>query len=44
MLPSKLSAADLETLSASVHGITELTTSLGQLMGMIAADMESLRQ
>jgi hypothetical protein len=42
MLPTKLSAIDLDSISAAVQGITELTDSLGHLMGMISTDMKAM--
>lgn len=44
MLPTKLSAIDLDSISAAVQGITELTDSLGHLMGMISTDMKAMDQ
>lgn len=42
MLPSKLSTEDLESISLAVEDITELTKSLGELMGMIGTDMQAM--
>jgi hypothetical protein len=39
-LPPKLSVADLDSVASAVQAVVELTTSLGQLMGMIRADMD----
>lgn len=44
MLPTKLSGKELDSIAAAVEGITELTSSLGDLMCMIGTDMEVMNQ
>jgi hypothetical protein len=42
--PTNLSATDLQSIAAEVEGITELTDSLGRLMGMVSTGIKAMNQ